>query len=48
MDLQLKGKNALVTVSTRGQGDYLPRYAGNLDIITSAALEVAENYAKKN
>ena len=38
----------VVTVSTRGQGDYLPRYAGNLDIITSAALEVAENYAKKN
>lgn len=38
----------VVTVSTRGKGDYLPRYAGNLDIITSAALAAAENYAKKN
>tara|TARA_B100000795_G_scaffold65500_1_gene44564 strand:- start:26701 stop:27618 length:918 start_codon:yes stop_codon:yes gene_type:complete len=38
----------VVTVSTRGQGDYLPRYAGNLDIITSAALAAAENYAKKH
>lgn len=30
-----------------GQGDYLPSYSGNLDIITCAAIEIAERYAKK-
>ena len=37
----------VVTVTTVGNGDYLAKYAGNLDIITSAALTSAENYAKK-
>jgi len=40
--------NDIVTtvIEVEGEGDYLPKYAGNLDIMTSAALEVGEIYAK--
>ena len=36
----------IVTVKVEGKGDYLPKYAGNLDIINCAAISVAEEIAK--
>jgi acetaldehyde dehydrogenase len=39
--------NRIVTmVRVRGLGDYLPSYAGNLDIINCAAIAAAEKYAE--
>lgn len=36
-----------IMVEVSGRGDYLPKYSGNLDIITCAAVNAAEEYAKK-
>lgn len=38
----------VVMIKVQGLGDYLPKYAGNLDIINCAAIAVAEEYAKRN
>jgi acetaldehyde dehydrogenase (acetylating) len=38
----------VVMVRVKGLGDYLPSYAGNLDIINCAAISVAEEYSKSN
>lgn len=37
----------VIMVRVRGLGDYLPAYAGNLDIINCAAIATAEEYAEK-
>ncbi len=46
VDPVFENERLVVMVKVRGLGDYLPRYAGNLDIINCAAIAAAEHYAK--
>ncbi len=41
----LENGRIVVMARVRGRGDYLPAYAGNLDIINCAAITLAEGYA---
>lgn len=41
------GNRVSVYVEVRGRGDYLPEYAGNLDIMTAAAARTAEMFAEQ-
>jgi acetaldehyde/propanal dehydrogenase len=40
------GRRVTTFVEVEGLGDYLPKYAGNLDIMTAAALRTAEMFAE--
>lgn len=44
----IENDRLVVTIRVKGLGDYLPAYAGNLDIINCAALAVAEEYSRRN
>jgi acetaldehyde dehydrogenase len=41
-----EGGKVIITIKVVGAGDYLPQYAGNLDIINCAAIAIAERIAQ--
>jgi acetaldehyde/propanal dehydrogenase len=41
------GQRVSVFLEVEGLGDYLPKYAGNLDIMTAAAARTAEMFAEE-
>jgi acetaldehyde/propanal dehydrogenase len=41
------GKRVSIYMVVEGLGDFLPKYAGNLDIMTAAGLRTAEMYAQE-
>ncbi len=41
------GRRVSVFLEVAGLGDYLPKYAGNLDIMTAAALRTGEMFAQR-
>jgi len=41
------GNRVSIFMEVEGLGDYLPKYAGNLDIMTAAALRTAEIFAEE-
>jgi len=42
-----EGRRVSTYVEVKGLGDYLPEYAGNLDIMTAAAVRTAELFAEQ-
>jgi acetaldehyde dehydrogenase len=47
MDAEFSGLKVTVFLEVEGAAHYLPAYAGNLDIMTSAALKTAEKIAQR-
>jgi acetaldehyde dehydrogenase len=43
----IENNRLAVMVRVEGRGDYLPKYAGNLDIINCAAIAIAEAHARR-
>jgi acetaldehyde/propanal dehydrogenase len=41
------GNRVSMFLEVEGLGDYLPKYAGNLDIMTAAAARTAEMFAER-
>jgi len=42
-----EGQRVSIYLEVEGLGDYLPKYAGNLDIMTAAAARTAEMFAEE-
>ncbi|MDQ0974008.1 acetaldehyde dehydrogenase (acetylating) [Neobacillus niacini] len=40
------GNKITIFIQVEGAGDYLPKYSGNLDIMTATGVKVAEEFAK--
>ena len=47
MDGEFTGLKVSVFLEVEGAAHYLPAYAGNLDIMTSAAMKTAEKIAER-
>jgi acetaldehyde dehydrogenase (acetylating) len=46
IDPIIDGSKITIFLEVEGAGDYLPKYSGNLDIMTAAGVKVAEEFAK--
>lgn len=42
----IDGNQVTIFIEVEGAGDYLPKYSGNLDIMTAAGVKVAEEFAR--
>jgi acetaldehyde/propanal dehydrogenase len=45
--IDMENNRVSIFLEVEGLGDYLPKYAGNLDIMTAAAARTAEMFAEE-